>query len=325
MELLSLNGNWVDLVIILIFVYYASEAWRVGLWAILADFAAFVLSLLFALRAYTIASHLLQLNFSLSRSLSNAVGFLIVAGLSQTLLSILFGVLISKIPKKYWDQKWSRALAIFPAIGQGIVMVAFLLTLIIGLPLKPGIKDDVSNSKIGGTILKRTSGIESKLNEIFGGAIEESISYLTVKQGSHESIQLTPHTRELTIDEESERKMVELVNGERKNNGVGQLTIRPELIPVARAHAKDMWERSYFSHYSPEGKDVGDRLTENNIYFSFAGENLALAPTLAIAHDGLMNSPGHRANILNPKFKQVGIGVIDNGYDGKMFVQIFTD
>jgi len=321
----SLNGNWVDLVILLIFVYYASEAWRVGLWAILADFAAFVLSLLVALRAYPIASHLLQINFSLSRSLSNAIGFLIVAGLSQTLLSMVFGILISKIPKKYWDPKWSRALAIFPAVGQGIIMVSFLLTLIIGLPIKPGIKDDISNSKIGGTILKKTSGIESKLNEIFGGAIEESLSYLTVKQGSHESIALNTHTRELTIDYESEQKMVELVNGERKNNGVGQLTIRQELIPVARAHAKDMWERSYFSHYSPEGKDVGDRLEEAHIKYSFAGENLALAPTLAIAHDGLMNSPGHRANILNPKFKQIGIGVIDNGYDGKMFVQIFTD
>jgi len=325
MEKVSLNGNWVDLVILLIFVYYASEAWRVGLWAILADFAAFVLSLLVALRTYPIASHLLQINFSLSRSLSNAIGFLIVAGISQTLLSMVFGILISKIPKKYWDPKWSRALAIFPAVGQGIIMVSFLLTLILGLPIKPGIKDDVSNSKIGGTILKKTSGIEAKLNEIFGGAIEESLSYLTVKQGSHESIALNTHTRELTIDYESEQKMVELVNGERRNNGVGQLTIRQELIPVARAHAKDMWERSYFSHYSPEGKDVGDRLEEAHIKYSFAGENLALAPTLAIAHDGLMNSPGHRANILNPKFKQIGIGVIDNGYDGKMFVQIFTD
>jgi uncharacterized protein YkwD len=325
MEQLSLNGNWVDLVIILIFVYYASEAWRIGLWAILADFCAFLLSLLVALRAYPIAAHLLQTNFALSRSLSNALGFILAAGLFQTILSILFGILISKIPKKYWDHRLNRALAIFPAIGQGIVMVAFLLTLIIGLPLKPGIKDDVSNSKIGGTILKRTSGIEAKLNEIFGGAIEESLSYLTVKTGSRESIQLTPHTRELTIDEETEKKMIELVNGERKNNGVGLLTIRQELVPVARAHAKDMWERSYFSHYSPEGKDVGDRLEESRINYSFAGENLALAPTLAIAHDGLMNSPGHRANILNPKFKQIGIGVIDNGYDGKMFVQIFTD
>jgi uncharacterized protein YkwD len=52
---------------------------------------------------------------------------------------------------------------------------------------------------------------------------------------------------------------------------------------------------------------------------------LALAPTLATAHTGLMNSEGHRANILEPKFKRVGIGVIDNGVYGKMFVQVFTD
>jgi uncharacterized protein YkwD len=94
---------------------------------------------------------------------------------------------------------------------------------------------------------------------------------------------------------------------------------------VAREHAKDMWKRKYFGHISPEGKDVGDRLYEKNITYFIAGENLALAPTVSTAHQGLMNSPGHRANILDPQFNQVAVGVIDNGVYGKIFVQIFTD
>lgn len=48
-------------------------------------------------------------------------------------------------------------------------------------------------------------------------------------------------------------------------------------------------------------------------------------PTVIVAHNGLMNSEGHRANILSPEFSRVGIGVIDNGIYGKIFVQIFTD
>jgi uncharacterized protein YkwD len=86
-----------------------------------------------------------------------------------------------------------------------------------------------------------------------------------------------------------------------------------------------MWRRNYFGHVSPEGHDAGDRLNAAEVSYQMAGENLALAPTLQSAHTGLMNSEGHRANILDPDFRRVGIGVIDNGYYGKMFVQVFTD
>jgi uncharacterized protein YkwD len=61
------------------------------------------------------------------------------------------------------------------------------------------------------------------------------------------------------------------------------------------------------------------------IKYSQAGENLALAPDVEIAHNGLMNSPGHRANILTPEFKKVGIGCLAGGTHGKMFSQEFTN
>ena len=61
------------------------------------------------------------------------------------------------------------------------------------------------------------------------------------------------------------------------------------------------------------------------ISYSIAGENLALAPSVVRAHDGLMNSSGHRRNILDPAFTKIGIGAIDGGVYGKMFTQIFTN
>jgi uncharacterized protein YkwD len=64
---------------------------------------------------------------------------------------------------------------------------------------------------------------------------------------------------------------------------------------------------------------------EANVRFLTAGENLALAPTLEIAHRGLMNSPGHRANILNPDFGRVGIGIMDGGMRGLMVSQEFRN
>jgi uncharacterized protein YkwD len=61
------------------------------------------------------------------------------------------------------------------------------------------------------------------------------------------------------------------------------------------------------------------------ISFTTAGENLALAPTIPVAHAGLMNSPGHRANILRREFGRVGIGVMDGGMRGLMVSQEFRN
>ncbi len=233
--------------------------------------------------------------------------------------------LTSKIPKKYKEGRITKFLALIPALAESFVIVAFALTLFLGFPLLPNIKQDISESKIGGFLVKGTSGLEVRVKEAFGGIIEDSITYFTIKPGSHESVPISAPATALSVDDKSETAMFNLVNDERSKAGVKALNWDPNIVPVARAHAKDMWERHYFSHYSPEGKDVGDRLKEAKITYTFAGENLALAPTLATAHQGLMNSQGHRENILEPRFKKMGIGVIDNGIYGKMFVQVFTD
>lgn len=321
----TLKGNWVDLVILIVLIYFVSEAWSYGFWVVLADFLGFLLSLIIALRGYSFTSGILRVNFSLTYSLANALGFLITATLSEALLNLIFVGIIKRIPHKFWKKPWNNILATLPALGQGLILTSFFLTLVLGLPILPKVKADISESKIGGFLVKKTQGLEAKLNKIFGGLIEDSLTYLTVKPGSRESIPINVYEEKLVVDEKSEQEMFRLVNEERKKRGIRELVWRAEVVPVARAHAKDMWERRYFGHVSPEGKDVGDRLDEVGIFYRFAGENLALAPTLLIAHNGLMNSEGHRANILEPKFKRIGIGVVDNGVYGKMFVQVFTD
>ena len=119
--------------------------------------------------------------------------------------------------------------------------------------------------------------------------------------------------------------MLQLINRERVAAGLKPLAPDPELTEVARRHSADMFARGYFAHVSPEGRDPFDRMRAANIRFVTAGENLALAPTLQIAHTGLMNSPGHRANIMNPKFGRVGIGILDGGMRGLMISQEFRD
>lgn len=317
--------NWVDLIILIVLASYASEAFRRGFWLILADFVSFFGSLLISLRFYPFTADFLGTNFSLPHSLAKALGFLTIAALAEFLLAALFAWALSRMPKKLLKHKLNKLLGILPALGEGVIIVSFFLTLILVLPLQPWLKRDVTNARIGGYLVKQTSGIEKAVNQIFGGVIEDSLTYLTIRPGSGERIELTSEVGALSVDEISETQMFSLINEERKKRGIEELTWASEIVPVARAHARDMWERKYFSHYSPEGKDVGDRLGAAGVSYYLAGENLALAPTVATAHNGLMNSEGHRANILEPSFRRVGIGVIDNGVYGKMFVQVFTD
>jgi uncharacterized protein YkwD len=119
--------------------------------------------------------------------------------------------------------------------------------------------------------------------------------------------------------------MLDLVNGERAKAGLAPLLADDRLREVARAHSLEMFQMDYFSHTSPTSGSPFDRMHAAGISFLVAGENLAYAPNVQVAHDGLMNSPGHRANILRPEFGRVGIGVIRTQGQGSMFTQDFTN
>ncbi|MGQ9823835.1 MAG: CAP domain-containing protein [Desulfotomaculales bacterium] len=120
-----------------------------------------------------------------------------------------------------------------------------------------------------------------------------------------------------------EQKMVELVNQERAKYGLAPLKVNMELVRVARLKAQDMVENNYFSHTSPTYRSPFEMMKQFGISYWTAGENLAGAPSVEVAHQSLMNSSGHRANILNPSFTQVGIGVAEGNVYGKIFVQMF--
>jgi uncharacterized protein YkwD len=130
---------------------------------------------------------------------------------------------------------------------------------------------------------------------------------------------------DLTPRPDLEAQMLTLVNQERARVGLPALAWDDTLAPIARAHALEMFELGYFSHDSPISGSPFDRLNAAGVQYRAAGENLALAPDLDIAHQGLMDSPGHRANILSPDFGRVGIGIVSSPYHGLMVVQLFRN
>ncbi|MDP4108419.1 MAG: CAP domain-containing protein [Bacillota bacterium] len=121
-----------------------------------------------------------------------------------------------------------------------------------------------------------------------------------------------------------EQQMVNLVNGERAKAGVAALKVNVKLTEVARTKAQDMIDHSYFSHTSPTYGSPFDMMKTFGISYRTAGENIAMNQSVGAAHTALMNSPGHRANILNSAYTEIGIGIAkdSNGniYISQMFI-----
>jgi uncharacterized protein YkwD len=115
-------------------------------------------------------------------------------------------------------------------------------------------------------------------------------------------------------------EVTRLTNVERAKAGCGPVRTEPRLAAASLAHSRDMVDRDYFSHTSPDGKGPGDRAGAAG-YPSWSGENIAAGyPTPAAVVQGWMNSAGHKANILNCRSKATGVG-----YDARknMWTQMF--
>ncbi|MFF4840617.1 CAP domain-containing protein [Streptomyces collinus] len=105
-------------------------------------------------------------------------------------------------------------------------------------------------------------------------------------------------------------RIVTLVNAERAKVGCSALTLNPTLTKVAQAHSQDMAAHQNMSHTGSDGSSPGDRITAAGYNWSSYGENVAYGygtPEEVMA--GWMSSPGHRANILNCAFKEIGVGL----------------
>jgi uncharacterized protein YkwD len=123
----------------------------------------------------------------------------------------------------------------------------------------------------------------------------------------------------------SEQEMLALLNQARLASGLAPFTLDPALSDVARAHSADMVARAYFAHSSPEGLSPFDRMTRAGITFRAAAENIAWAGSVPISHNSLMNSPGHRSNILNSSLNRIGIGIVQKDARHIMVTQLFRD
>ncbi len=120
------------------------------------------------------------------------------------------------------------------------------------------------------------------------------------------------------------RQVAELVNEERARNGLSPLTVHTGAEKAAAVRAREI--QTSFSHTRPNGSSFSTALTEAGASFAVSGENIAYGQkTPAQVMEAWMNSAGHRANILNPSFRQIGVGYAESASGIGYWTQLFID
>jgi uncharacterized protein YkwD len=136
-----------------------------------------------------------------------------------------------------------------------------------------------------------------------------------------EAPQPAPTLPEVSADE---LRVLQLANRERQQRGLQPLALDRRASEVARAHARDMCRRGYFDHRSPEGQAPWDRLRAGGVPFDSAGENIAAGYRSAESvHQGWMDSPGHRHNILGSGYSRIGVGKVICEGGAPYWAQVF--
>ena len=145
-------------------------------------------------------------------------------------------------------------------------------------------------------------------------------SGISSNSGSSGNSKTTTVNANLTADEQ---EVFNLINQQRADTGLSSLKIDSEVQRVAKIKAQDMVTNNYFSHTSPTYGSPFDMLNSFKISYKSAGENIAGNSSNQAAVTAWMNSPGHKANILNSSYNYTGIGVVSSPTYGKIYVQMF--
>jgi uncharacterized protein YkwD len=317
--------NPIDILLVIVIALSLLNGYRRGFVHGVLDLAGWVLSLVAGLRYYhPVASWLGTLDLW-SEVWDQPIAFVLVALVTGVLVHLVGYALLRRLPEDVHEHQVNRLFGLLPGFANGVITAAILSALLLAIPLNEGLSERTRNSAVVNRLAVYAERLENQLRPVFGEAIARTLNLLTIRPDSNERVTL-PFTVEKTRPRpDLEKQMLDLVNQERQAAGLNPLAADPELTEVARRHSADMFARGYFAHDTPEGLTPFDRMRAADVRFLTAGENLALAPTLSVAHTGLMNSPGHRANILRREFGRVGIGIMDGGMRGLMVSQEFRN
>jgi len=316
--------NWVDLLLIGIVFFGVWDGWRKGFILELLYLLGLIITIAATFFLYPYLTAFVNKYFPSLGAWALPFAFIVTYVIMRVLTNAFTNRVLTNIPIDAHYKGANKALGIFPGFINGVMHAIIGAALLLALPISNNLSHKTRESRFVGRLSIPAEWIETKISPVFT-EVERTMNRLTVKPGSNETVILPFKVMAPPARADLEVNMLRLVNSERIKAGLNILKPDPELTKVARIHSVDMFQRGYFSHVSLDGKGPFDRMRDHGVDFTNAGENLALAPTLDIAHNGLMHSPGHRANILRPEFGRLGISIVDGEKYKLMISQEFRN
>lgn len=319
--------NLLDIALVMIFAFSLVAGYRRGFLLGAYEIAAAIAGLVVAIAGYSYLASVLMDVVPARAAIVNVLSFIAVYGLFQ-FVALWFRERVMKwiiratgiVPGA---RLADRLLGIVPGAVQGLVLVGIVVLGLGFFPTSTLPGNTLEESNAGLRIYRTVTGTALEAASRAGFEFPEFYAIQPRTDSEGFVLPFEVDSSSLEVNASDEQRMLELINQERRARGLNPLAMDHSLVAVARAHSSDMFVNGYFSHVSPTTGDPFDRLTAAGIQYRIAGENLAFAPTVERAHEGLMDSPGHRANILEPRFERVGIAAIEGGRHGTMYTQVF--
>jgi uncharacterized protein YkwD len=317
--------NIIDLFLIIVVLFSVYNGYLKGFILGTLQLVLLAAGLIFAFLMYPYVAVFLQKHWASLGIWTVPLSFIFALISARIILSLVANRFLTTIPDTAHTSLPNRVMGVIPGFVNGLVWAIVISALLLSVPFSEGLSAKTRDSVLAGKMAEQVEWLDEKFSPVFDEAVNKTMNRLTVDPKSEKTVSLPFKHDKPKAREDLESKMLVLVNEERQKVGLKPLKADPEMLVVARAHSADMFARGYFSHITPEGLSPFDRMKREKVRFLTAGENLALGQTLAICHRGLMNSPGHRANILNKTFGRVGIGILDGGIHGLMITQNFRN
>ncbi len=324
---MSLPFSPIDAAILLLVAAAIWGGYRSGFIATTYGLATWIVSFAAAVGFQTQAAQLVE-KLGVLPAMAQPIGFIVVLVFVEALFSLagFFALtpIVRVVHRVRAVETTDRVLGIFPAVARALFVMAIVLAAFVVSPVGSDLKAAVESSRIARGLIEQISALQPTLAKL-SGQLGETVPLFVTKLGEDQTESLDlPNDLQLSADPVAERQMFDLVNDERSAVGLKRLEWDDRLLPVARQHSEEMFKLKYFAHQSPVSGSPFDRLKVAGITYTRAGENLAYAQSVSVALRGLMQSQGHRENILRPEFTHIAIGVISAGPYGRMFTQMFV-
>ena len=322
------NQNYLDILLYFALLFGIIKGWKTGSFINFFYLTTLISGIGLGFRYSDYVGNFVQGWLNSEKQVSEIIAGVVIFLGVLTLSSIIISILPNKIKTNPVDLG-SRFFGSIFSFALSNLLLCIIFTLVSLFSLSPSLQKFYQESKLVTFYVSAISFPQEVLSRITGTDILMSINKITELTGSSSYVdgcleieRATEADIELRPDLALE--LISTINNYRGDLSLDYLESRQNLSDVAEKYAHKMYTQGFFCHQDPlDSSEAKERLEKNNINFNSIGENLALAASIDLAHESILQSPKHKDTVEGSSYRYIGIGVVE-GPLGLIVVQLFT-